>query len=242
LRGTVDLRRHGDPPWAFLDEHVPGYQSVAWPNQEAVLAALNRRVFKSPELGQVECYHRTVAEYLGARYLGKRVAEGLPLSGVQALIGVDSHPAASLRGLHAWLPLFAPSHAAALLAHDPLGILLYGDAASLPSSQKISLIKGLSRLAAEDAWFLKENPSDYGLAGLSCPETASDLITVLDSPDQDAIRTLVLRTIRAGEPLLAYRRSLEFILVNPSAPLAHRRLALQCLLRYGPDVESGRCE
>ena len=221
-----------------LDDRFPSYQSVPWQDRDAVLAALSRRVFRSRLPGEAEYSHRTVAEYLAARYLGKRVAEGLPLSRVQALIGVDSHPAASLRGLHAWLPLFAPAHAAALIVHDPLGILLYGDAASLPGSHKVSLIKGLSRLAEEDAWFLKENPSDYGLAGLSCPETANDLITILDSPDQDAIRTLVLRTIRIGEPLLAYRRSLECILVNPSAPFAHRRLALQCLLRYGPDGDA----
>ena len=163
------------------DDEVHGYQSVPCANQEAVLAALSRRAFSSIEHNVVTYVHRTIAEYLGARWLGKRVDEGLPLSRIQALLGVDSHPSASLRGFHAWLPLFVPLQATALISKDPVGILTYGDAASLPPSQKNDLIKALAAVAAENAWFLSENTSTYGLAGLSCSETAEQLIAILRS-------------------------------------------------------------
>ena len=80
------------------DPLAPNYEMVCWPDKKAVAASLNRNVFTSSDQGDVTFIHRTVAEYLGARWLGKRVKEGLPLSRIQALLGVDSHPASSLRG------------------------------------------------------------------------------------------------------------------------------------------------
>src|ERR1019366_858449 len=99
------------------------------------------------------------------QWIGSRVANGLPIARVQALLGVDFRPTASLRGLHAWLPLFVPKDAASLIANDPLGIVTYGDASSLQPSQRNDLIRALARLATENPWFLTEGFSDYGLAG-----------------------------------------------------------------------------
>ena len=43
--------------------------------------------------------HRTTAEYLGAAWLARAIRNGLPFGRLQALIGVDGHPAPELRGL-----------------------------------------------------------------------------------------------------------------------------------------------
>lgn len=217
------------------DDQVPSYRSVPCSNQESVLAALSRSAFSSVEPNVATYVHRTIAEYLGARWLGKRVAEGLPLSRIQALLGVDRYPSPSLRGLHAWLPLFVPLQATALIARDPGGVLAYGDAASLPPSQKADLIKSLGTLAAENPWFLTESLSDYGLAGLSCPETAEQLVAILRSSADVPLKTLVLRAISVGELLASYRPQLEHTLADPAASPSHRRLAFKSLLRYGPD-------
>ncbi len=218
------------------DDQMPGYQSVPCATQEAVLAALSRTAFSSIEPDVVTYVHRTIAEYLGARWLGKRVDEGLPLSRIQALLGVNSHPSPSLRGLHAWLPVFAPLQATALISTDPVGILTYGDAASLPPSQKNDLIKSLAAVAAENPWFMVESNSTYGLTGLSCSETAEQLIAILRSASEPApLKTLVLRAILVGEPLGHYRTQLEQLLADPSASSGHRQLAFRSLLRYGPE-------
>ena len=183
-----------------------------------MLAALSRSVFSSVEPNVATYVHRTIAEYLGARWLGKRVAEGLPLSRIQALLGVDCHPSPSLRGLHAWLPIFVPLQATALISRDPVGVLTYGDAAALPPSQKTDLIKALADSAAENSWFLTESLSDYGLAGLSCRETAEQLGDILRSAvDPAPLKTLILRAISVGEPLACYRPQLEHILADAAA-------------------------
>lgn len=218
-----------------VEDHVPSYRSVPYPNQEAVLAALSRSAFSSAEPDVATYVHRTIAEYLGARWLGKKVAEGLPLSRVQALIGVDSHPSPSLRGLHAWLPLFVPLQASALISKDPIGVLMYGDAASLHASHKTDLITSIAALAAENAWFLNEGFSNYGLAGLSSPDTAEELIRIIRSAASPlSLKTLALRAISTGEPMACYRAHLEQILVDPTALSVHRQLAFRSLVRYGP--------
>ena len=222
---------------AYFDGNLPTYSSVPFSQAELVLAALGRRAFTSvPETEAVTCVHRTLAEYLGARWLGKSVAEGLPLSRIQALLGADFRPSPSLRGLHAWLPHFVPLHASVLISSDPIGILTYGDAASLSPSNKSDLIKALGGLAAENAWFLTEGLSEYGLAGLSCPETAEQLLAILRSEaDPVSLKTVVLQAISNGEKLVCYRQELERILAGDSAPLRHRRLVFKSLLNYGPD-------
>jgi hypothetical protein len=225
------------------DPEVPSYRSIPYSNPEAIFAALGRRAFTSAEgedPDSVTYIHRTVAEYLAARWIGRSVANGLPIARVQALLGVDFRPAPSLRGLHAWLPLFVPKEAASLIANDPLGIVTYGDAASLQPSQKTVLIGALARLAVENPWFLWEGFSDYGLAGLSSPETAEQLLDIIHSADASTpLKTLVLHAIAAGQPLEKYRAPLELLLANAAAPAAHRQTALEALLKYGASAIPG---
>ena len=81
---------------------VPGYRSVPFAGHETLQAAMSRRVFVAgPEPESVAYAHRTTAEYLGAEFLADRIHNGLPLTRVTSLMGVDGHPAPELRGLHA---------------------------------------------------------------------------------------------------------------------------------------------
>jgi hypothetical protein len=91
-------------------------------------------------------------------------------------------------------------------------------------------------LAAENAWFLSESLPDYGLASLSCPETAEHLVAILRSPASPiSLKTLALRAISAAEPLAYYRPQLEHILADPAAAQSQRVFAFKSLLKYGPD-------
>ncbi len=70
------------------------------------------------------------------------------------------------------------------------------------------------RLAAENAWFLSESTSTYGLAGLSCSDTAEQLIAILIYCRSAIFETLVLRAISVGDPLACFRPQLEHILAT----------------------------
>lgn len=100
-------------------QEIPGYRSVSFFAPETVQAALGRRVFDAgTEAETVDYAHRTTAEFLAAEFLAQRVREGLPFGRVAALLGVDGHPAAELRGLHAWLAVHLPEHADELIEAD----------------------------------------------------------------------------------------------------------------------------
>jgi predicted NACHT family NTPase len=99
---------------------IPGYRSLHFCPPEKVRAALARRVFTlGSEPETVDYAHRTTAEFLGAEFLAAQVRGGLPFGRVAALIGVDGHPAAELRGLHAWLAVHLPEYADQLIVADP---------------------------------------------------------------------------------------------------------------------------
>jgi hypothetical protein len=62
-------------------------------------AALATKVFVAPA-GQAQPRHRSIAEYLAARSLARRLNDGLPLGRVLALIlGFDGKPVEALRGI-----------------------------------------------------------------------------------------------------------------------------------------------
>ena len=111
---------------------------LAWPELPAALpasslalqVALSSRLF-SARVGtdrEIEPAHRTVAEYLAARYLSDRLRGGLSLRRVLAMTCVDGSVVSSLRGLNAWLATLCTAHRSDFIAADPLGVALYGDA------------------------------------------------------------------------------------------------------------------
>ena len=111
---------------------------LAWPELLAALpasslalqVALSSRLF-SARVGtdrEIEPAHRTVAEYLAARYLSDRLRGGLSLRRVLAMTCVDGSVVSSLRGLNAWLATLCTAHRSDFIAADPLGVALYGDA------------------------------------------------------------------------------------------------------------------
>ena len=133
---------------------------VPYPNRGDLDAVLRRRLFISPEADRFEPIHRTIAEFLAAEDLSKRIANGLPIDRVMALIcGVDGRPVSSLRGLFAWLMCRLGHLAEDYVERDPYGVATYGDASVLPPNAQCAIWAGLREL--RDPWFLT-NEDDRG--------------------------------------------------------------------------------
>lgn len=82
---------------------------------DAITAVMRRNLFRpiSGAPGQFAPLHRTVAEFLGARWLARHVnrhPHARHLVGrIVGLVTAEGGVPSSLRGLHAWLPRFSPS-------------------------------------------------------------------------------------------------------------------------------------
>jgi hypothetical protein len=222
------------------DIDAPAYRTLDCEDLERIRAALGRRVFVSVSGSEaVDYVHRTIAEFLAATWLAKRVRGGLPLGRVRALIGIDGHPAPELRGLHAWLAVQLPEHAETLIDSDPYGVLTYGDAASLSPSQRRHLLSALGKLSQTDPRFRSDSWSLPALGTLAMPDMAADFSSVLQSKTANfAHRSCVLEALALGAPLPQLQPELMAILLDASAPLAERSYALDALVKFGLQAEA----
>lgn len=213
-------------------DDMPGWWEIALADPTAIQAVLGRRIFVAAGVAHgVDYLHRTVAEYLGAGWLAGKIAAGLPLGRVQALLGVDGQPASSLRGLHAWLAVRSPESAPMLIDADPMGIVMYADASKLGPSEKRRLLTALGRTAERDPWFYRGVYAAYGVGALSDPkmtDTFRDLLRAADTPL--ALRNLVVDALAMGAPQPALLEDIHAILIDPKQPFVLRDGCLDALL------------
>ncbi|MEO5349818.1 MAG: hypothetical protein H7836_09240 [Magnetococcus sp. YQC-3] len=133
--------------------------------------AVRTKLFQHPAPERAIYYHRKMAEFLAARYLVHRMNNGLPADRVRGLLTtangcVPTH----LRGLHAWIVTLSPEPTvASFIQADPLGVLLYGDPASLSPSRRAAILDGLAVLGQENPWFLGDHWNKDLLGRLSDP-------------------------------------------------------------------------
>jgi hypothetical protein len=219
-----------------------GFPSVqSFPgDQEALAAAARRRLFRSvgPEL--VVPTHRTVAEYLAARYLASLVGDELPLGRVLALLcGADGGTLSELRGTYAWLAALSPQHVDRLVLTDPLGVVLYGDVAQLSLSARRRLLESLGGLEKKNPWFRSENWASRPFGALLSPDIEPALRPLLQDPSTPAtLVSCVLDSLRFGQPLAQFGDLLLGIVRDPNRPDFLRADALLAFRNACPDREA----
>jgi predicted NACHT family NTPase len=214
---------------------VPGYRSVPFAGHEILQAAMSRRVFVAGPVPESVGYaHRTTAEYLGAEFLADRIHNGLALTRVTSLMGVDRHPAPELRGLHAWLAVHLSDRADELIDADPYGVLTYGDAASLPPSACRALIRALADLSKTDPWFRSEHGRSPAIGALARPDMVDELRAVLANLDAGfGARSIVIDAFWLGAPAPEAIPELAAAFADELLPYVPRLHALYALGRLG---------
>lgn len=162
--------------------------------------------------------HRSVAEYLAACAISRRVIQDrLPLSRVLALMsGLDGGIVEPLRGLHAWLAVTCPPQRAVLIDRDPLACVLYGDVRSFCREDKRRVLDGLRREAERYVWFRTGNWDAHPFGALGTVDMASEFTALLDSADRSpahqSLLDCALDAIHHGEPMPQLLPRLEAVM------------------------------
>jgi hypothetical protein len=140
----------------------------------AVSAALKLRIFKRP--GGYVPVHRTVAEFLAARYIARRVqVNGLLPQRVSALMVADGkHLISNLRGLAGWLAVLSEPLRQQIFEVDPWAVLDYGDLHLLSPAEKASLIDQLEKVPTTQS-----AGGRWQRASLHTPLVRSDMFEVV---------------------------------------------------------------
>ncbi len=225
-------------PGSSATNGYPSYKTIAFQPEEKLQACLMRRCFSFIDAKQeaVTCIHRTVAEFLGAQWMAGKVRAGYPFYRALSLIGKDGYPASELRGMYGWLPVFLPEQAGICLRNDPYGVLMYGDAASLPPSLRKRLLENLNRLSKSDPWFRAGNWAHNQLGALSGEDMVDSFRDILLNSNSFHLRTLILEAIAHG-PELPQVRGLLLDIIESSDVYDEAALAVEALLRVVPSSE-----
>lgn len=223
-----------------LDPLYPSYRTIPFAEPDRILASLGRRAFRGLGNEAVDYSHRVTAEYLAANWIAQKVRSGLPLSRVQALVGIDGVPAPELRGLHAWLAALLPERADEIIDADPLGILIHSSPDSFDLSLRIRLLDALSNLASEDPYFRPEDRSLSAISALCSSDMAPHLRSILKSPKAPfGIKKLVLEALGSARPLPSLQEDIAEVLIDSGAPFGLKTPALAALVRLGPAATDG---
>lgn len=146
--------------------------------------------------------HRTIAEFLGARWLAGR-ASAVSSTRLLSLIAHNGGPPASLRGLHAWLADFDQELARHVVSTDPYGVLKYADPTQLSDSGVRLLLQALLRLSIEDPHFRSGDWSQQIADGLARQTLVPDLkALIFDRATPFQLRMLLLEALE-GKPVVA---------------------------------------
>lgn len=218
--------------------------AIKFPENFPCAQALKSRLFKWVRENQYAPVHRTIAEFLGARFIAKKINEGLPLSRVLALMtGFDGGVVAALRGLMSWLGAHSPEARNHLIGIDPLGMVLYGDVQLFSTQTKQQLLSALRHEAEKNGYLRYDYWASYPFAALTTKDMASQLLDFLNSHSREKHDQQILNCILDGlyhsECIPELKDALLSIVRDQTYWEGVRLGALQAFMHQHPeDVES----
>jgi len=173
---------------------------AALPGAEPIDIIVGSLLFQRPgERDRFTPLHRTIAEFLGARWLAAQ-ATSTTAARIMALLTYNGGVPASLRGLHAWLAHFSPLLAPEVIRNDCYGVLRYGDADGLSVAEGDAMLDALQALSVRNPYFRSEDWSRHRARGLMHPELADRVRALVLAPDSaPQLRSLLLDALK-GSP------------------------------------------
>ena len=228
-----------------LDEARADEQHCCWKELKEqslpLLVALKTNLFRGDGEELRVPVHRSVAEFLGARYLASRIEHhGLPFGRVLALMtGEDGGVVTDLRGLASWLSVFSQSIRRALIERDPLGVVLYGDVRDFPVAHKKLVLEALKNEAKRYPWFRSEDWSSSPFGALGTKDMEPTFRDILSSPSrEEADQTLlgcVLDAILHGDRMAILADLLVAIVRDAAYWSGIRNRAVKALAHIMPE-------
>lgn len=213
-----------------VGKDVPSYKELALASQDHLLACLKRRVFVASGVDRVDYVHRTVAEYLAARWIADRVQSGLPIGRVLALMGIQERPPTALRGLLAWLTSLVPD-SSSMLHLDLAGLLMYGDLSAWTSPMKQRLLNALIEQSETNPRFFREKHLPSGAYALADPALLVTYQELLQRPGAEvSVKLLAIVVQKAGRIMPGIEAALQRLILDPTQVILLRMEAIQALL------------
>lgn len=196
---------------------------------------LDSRLFKSLGTDRFGYLHRSIGEFLGARWLAKQAITVRQRERLLRMFSSNGLVPTSLRGLHAWLAA-TPAFTKMIIHADPMGLIEYGDADNLSIEQGKYLLENLELLAAQSPYF--RSWSSYSAGGLIQPALMPDLRRlIIEKKTPSGLRVFVLDLVKGTKLASEFANDIKSIVLNPKEIFACRRAAGEALVGLIDNVE-----
>lgn len=203
------------------------------PSPKGVLAS---RLFKpSYQADQHRPIHKTIAEYLAAVYLTKRIvdiADPLTLPKCLSVIAPGHYVRDELRGLLGWMAACGDvAIQLSIIQLDPYAVLANGDPSQLAVSSRLFLITQLQKLESDDPFFRRNDAwRHFSVTGFFTPEVIDAVRPLLTSQSDGHLRGLLLELLQNVEEAHSLSNTLSSLVCDSLLPQDTRWLAAKCLL------------
>lgn len=232
LSGTVGIADlpPSDTPVGF----VPISEATDLASSGVVNAAIKSRLFESIGENLFTPVHRIIAEFLAAKWLAKRLSDGLSSRRLFAALNYGDGVPSALRGLHAWLGYFDHNSAPQVMQSDPFGFLRYSDTGRMSRPLAETLLKSLDALADKNPYFRSEDWSRKSIDGLARVDLKNQIEEIITRKGRRShLSTLLLESIKGAPLAKALAPTLLAIASNEHAIFAERSAAVEALAGSG---------
>ena len=229
------------------DEDCPAL-SEAGDRQDLFKVALDTKLFEgSAETGR-RPRHRSIGEFLAAKYLDHAIAEKCLVPGrvLAWMLGIDGVVMPDLRGVSVWLAAMNSQVRDRLIESDPVGLAFYGDAECFSHQETRCLLDGLETKLPQ----MREWPLRPALAALVAGPAREILWEMLRAVERSKARQAVVELLLWGmtaSPWSGFRiadgkpsrhaeeaqEALGATVRDPSWQLTTRHQALVALIHVG---------
>lgn len=198
------------------------------PNAEALNDVIAVRLFKSNGVDRFTYLHRSIGEYLGAKWLAQHSNTGTNKRRFLSLFYCNGLVPASLRGIHAWLAQDSTLKPI-IIENDPMGFIEYGDADVLTANEAYILLAALQKLAIENPQFL--DWKKYSVTGLIHDETFEEIKQlIISSNTVFGLRKLLLEALVNSKTKNQLTDDLKRIVLDKKEFYSIRSTALEVLI------------
>lgn len=194
-----------------------------------------------PMQGQrrVRAVHRTMGDYLAARYIQSAVDLSDPriVRRVWRSLVPGKHPSADRRGLIAWLARH-PSLQDKALFEDPVGYIYYGEASKLNELGTLGLLNALVNYseARPEFYYRQGRWDETGRLGRGGKKVLDRLRSILfTNSEASNLKMFILDQLTVSqETTLGLEKNLSALIIDIEAPYSLRFRALKALLSFHP--------
>lgn len=209
------------------------------PNDLPIHAALKTRLFNKTGNNEFSYVHRSVAEYLAAQFIARKINQGLLVNRVLALTsGFDGGIVAALRGLMAWLSVHSEQARERLIQIDPVGVIVNGDALLFPRPAKSQLYRALIR-EAKTTGFPNRDWHTTAFSAITTRDMTNELSQILNRPSrsdgEQFLLHCLLRGLSCSESIAEIKASLLTIIRDNSYWEGTRSHALYAFFHQYPE-------